>query len=134
MSYLPSLVTIARDAGFDLELDGESVTIVAPRCPPSIEDVLEFHREAVVYELKRLELVATERLRGGPFDGCGDIPFLFIGQCYGKRVARAKWAVYEFAADYGCNFVGYAKSERKARQGDVYQTAEQSSALGVTGG
>lgn len=81
------------------------------------------------------ERLARSRFYGGPYDGQGHMRRWYVHGCVGTdgklrpitdyflamRHERARWACYRLLRDGRAYFVGYAKSEQKARRGEVFE-------------
>lgn len=116
MSYTLELL---EELGLVLGLDWDGELLVD--CPERIasadlEEAIARFRGPLTRELAARGRRQLKQLVGGPFNGQRNDLFYCPGAHYGKRVGRAKWAVYQQRRDGRAFFRGYATSEAKARR------------------
>jgi len=115
-----SLLRFAEALGIQPSMDwDDSVSIEYPEvvCRSEMEAALAPVKDCLAREFTIRARRRREVLVGGPFNGQPNRWDYCRGATFGRRVARAHWAVYREGDDGRAFFIGFASSQRKARRG-----------------
>lgn len=115
-----AVLIVAEETGWHLELAPDGIDVEGPDRERTLPDMIR----ALAVEIGVL-LCEREMFRclGGPHDGEVVDGGLKPRQCFGRRVRRGWWAVYEMRLDLSAVFVGYATSRYKARHKELAEPA-----------
>lgn len=125
MRYVSQL-EVLRALGIELSLDWDDQLIL--RAPSRIEydeikKVAEKYNDVFIHDLQGERRRALSVCVGGPKNGQRHGWSGAWNKIHCVNVHRACWAVYEIQDDGRAFFRGYAKSRKKARQLDLYESA-----------
>lgn len=122
--HLPSTVRFLERLGFEFHLDwNDELEIHSPEITAAdIVSELEKYEDDVTGQILRRAASNLEQFVGGPFNGQRhDAIYWGQNQFIGRKVSRAKWAVYELQKDGRAFFRGWAKSKVKMLRGEIYE-------------